>query len=817
MYEILLDYFSGSRLDDIMNSIQERLEFVRRTQNLGAEFAIRAFETIVSRMLAPQEIDGSEAHDIVVETYLQECEEKQQYMALCLAKILYAQHLFFIGEYTTALVLTNEIEPKLVFITNHPTLADHLLIQGLCQLSCSQIEIGSDHSQGSWKLEKIMAQLKLWAENCPHNYLAKKLILEAQTAYISGDYEHSTDLFDRAIEASFNSEMPQDEALANELAARSFLSRKPSSRVGAMYLRNAHHAYLKWGATAKVRHLEEEFPELLAEYKSSLERAYASTTKKPATLRDLSATARVDHELDMATLMKACEAISGEVVLGAMLQQLLNILIENAGAQRGVFLLYRDGQLSIDAESSTDSENQTTLFSLPLDSLTEDSHLPLGIINYVLRKGDTIILDDVMQDAEYVSEYYLQQRSPKSILCQPVFFRGDIIGIVYLENCLVTAAFTQERVRFLTLLSGQIAISINNARLVENLEAEVRKRTSEIELRSRFIEQIFGSYMSTAVAERLLHSPEELDFSGKRQIVTILLSDLRGFTAFSETLAPEIVVKLLNNYLSEMTLLIEKYCGTIDSFIGDAIMVVFGSPIQRPDDTDRALACALEMQMAMPRVNTWNLENSIPEIEMGIGVHTGEVVVGNIGSRLRAKYGPVGNTVSICSRVESYSVGGQVLISEAARQAMKSSPNITRSFIVEPKGMVESLQLHDVAGISGSYNLLLTIQKSLWVDLHPAIPFSFQTLIGKDVLDTEQFGLLTRLSIEEAEIQCPLSLSPHTNLKIHIRHGFVGDQLYSFYCKVLPSTLAKGWLKIHFTSVPSETRRILNEMLNAGV
>jgi len=223
------------------------------------------------------------------------------------------------------------------------------------------------------------------------------------------------------------------------------------------------------------------------------------------------------------------------------------------------------------------------------------------------------------------------------------------------------------------------------------------------------------------------------------------------------------------------------------------------------------------MQMAMPRVNTWNLENSIPEIEMGIGVHTGEVVVGNIGSRLRAKYGPVGNTVSICSRVESYSVGGQVLISEAARQAMKSSPNITRSFIVEPKGMVESLQLHDVAGISGSYNLLLTMQKSQWVDLHPAIPFSFQTLIGKDVLDTEQFGLLTRLSIEEAEIQCPLSLSPHTNLKIHIRHGFVGDQLYSFYCKVLPSTLAKGWLKIHFTSVPSETRRILNEMLNAGV
>src|SRR5205823_1121617 len=121
-----------------------------------------------------------------------------------------------------------------------------------------------------------------------------------------------------------------------------------------------------------------------------------------------------------------------------------------------------------------------------------------------------------------------------------------------------------------------------------------------------------------------------LDFGGQKKIVTIMMSDLRGFAAFSDTLPPETIVKLLNNYLSEMTTVIQKYNGTIDEFIGDAILAIFGAPFQRPDDAERAVACALEMQLAMPRVNAWNAEHGLPQLEMGLGINTGEVVAGNI-------------------------------------------------------------------------------------------------------------------------------------------------------------------------------------------
>ena len=246
-----------------------------------------------------------------------------------------------------------------------------------------------------------------------------------------------------------------------------------------------------------------------------------------------------------------------------------------------------------------------------------------------------------------MTEPYVQSRQTRSVLCQPIVNQGQLIGLVYLKNDLVCGVFTKERKQLLALLSGQIAVSIKNAELVEHLEEKVRERTAQLELRTQFIEQTFGRYMSNEIAESLLKSPEALDFGGHKRTVTILMSDLRGFTAFSETLPPETIVSLLNNFLSEMITVIQKYNGTIDSFIGDAIQAIFGAPLQRPDDAERAVACAIEMQIVMARVNAWNVQQGFPEIEMGIGINTGEVVVGNIGSRKRAKYSVQGSNANL--------------------------------------------------------------------------------------------------------------------------------------------------------------------------
>ncbi|MCA9450968.1 MAG: adenylate/guanylate cyclase domain-containing protein, partial [Candidatus Omnitrophica bacterium] len=179
----------------------------------------------------------------------------------------------------------------------------------------------------------------------------------------------------------------------------------------------------------------------------------------------------------------------------------------------------------------------------------------------------------------------------------------------------------------------------------------------QLERRNAFITRTFGRYLSDDVVERILDDPRGLSLGGELRTVTVLMNDLRGFTSMCERLRPAEVVALLNRYLECMTAVILEHEGTIDEFIGDAILVIFGAPLARPDDARRAVACALSMMLAMDEFSAWCLERGLPQLEMGIGLNTGDVIVGNIGSERRLKYGIVGATVNLTSRIETYTVG----------------------------------------------------------------------------------------------------------------------------------------------------------------
>ncbi|MEP1933383.1 MAG: GAF domain-containing protein, partial [Roseibium sp.] len=590
MYRVLLDTFAGRSLDRVLDAIPDQLGFATRTQNRGAEAGIQAHQIVLSTLAGRTKSSTDfSAGDIDEATYLRSCDRDQLAMAKCLYNILKAQALYLFGRPSEALRATEEIETSLSFIVNHPNLADHLLYQSL---SLSALYVGGESEQAVAALEKIrgnLAQLTVWSDNCPDNFLAKRLLVEAELARITEDESAAADLYDSAIDAAQKSRILQDEALANELAARFMMERRPKSRVGAMYLRDARHTYQLWGAERKVEELELEFPQLLTEYRDArtahlpITETLVSTTRADTTLSASSV-------LDIETMTKAAQTISGEVLLPRLLDRLLAILIENAGAQRGVLLLARAGKLYVDAEASVLSDEASVLLALPLDSEDGARLVPKGVINYVARTKEVIVLADAQQDGRFMVDPYIQSRETRSVLCHPIMHQGELIGLAYLENDLVDSAFTPDSVRLLSLLSGQIAISINNAELVENLEDKVRERTEQLEVHSRFIEQTFGRYLSSEVADRLLRSADGLDFSGRKGTVTVLLSDLRGFATFSDVLPPETIVKLLNNYLSEMTTVIQKYNGTIDAFIGDAILTVFGAPLQRPDDAERAVA-----------------------------------------------------------------------------------------------------------------------------------------------------------------------------------------------------------------------------------
>ncbi len=511
-------------------------------------------------------------------------------------------------------------------------------------------------------------------------------------------------------------------------------------------------------------------------------------------------------------MAKAAQTISGEVVLGRLLERLLSVVIENAGAQRGVLLLSRDGELYIEAAGSVVSDEISVLMSIQLDSDEGSAMAPIGVIHYAARTKEAVVVDDAQRDGRFMIDPYVQGRGTRSVLCQPILNQGELIGLVYLENDLISAAFTPDRTRLLALLSGQIAVSIRNAELVENLEEKVRERTTELQIRSQFIEQTFGRYMSSEIADSLLKSPEGLDFGGKKKTATILMSDLRGFTSFSETLPPETVVSLLNNYFGEMTTIIQKYNGTIDEFIGDGILVIFGAPLQRPNDAERAVACALEMQLAMPQINAWNAQHGFPRLEMGIGINTGEVVAGNIGSRKRAKYSVIGNNVNLAARIESYTVGGQVLISAATRDAVKPPLTVRGSMTLELKGVAQPMTIYEVGGLGGGYRLTLPSGSRRRTHIEPAGSLTFQVVTDKGVSSEKQHGLLVGLSPEEAEIQSKTPPPRFTDLKLLVTPPDAKAALNAVYGKVVSASPADGSFVLRFTAVSEQVRRYFDSL-----
>src|SRR5688572_15328792 len=185
------------------------------------------------------------------------------------------------------------------------------------------------------------------------------------------------------------------------------------------------------------------------------------------------------------------------------------------------------------------------------------------------------------------------------------------------------------------------------------------------------------------------------------------MADMRGFSALADTLPPEQVVSLLNNYLEVMTTVIARHGGTIDEIIGDAILALFGAPVQRDDDARRAVACALDMQLAVPRVNQRNEVEGLPTIAIGVGIDTGDVVAGNIGSRQRAKYGIVGAHVNATARIESFTVAGQILISNATRLAAGSDLHVSDEMEIELKGSNALVSVFAVTGIGAPYDLAM--------------------------------------------------------------------------------------------------------------
>ncbi len=336
--------------------------------------------------------------------------------------------------------------------------------------------------------------------------------------------------------------------------------------------------------------------------------------------------------------------------------------------------------------------------------------------------------------------------------------------------------------------------------------------TSYIARTAGQIRKTFGRYLSDSVVANLLESPDGLTIGGECRKITILTSDLRGFTALAERLHPKQVVKALNLYLEDMAEVIAQYQGTIDEILGDGILVLFGAPTAREDDAKRAVACAVAMQLAMSRVNEKMEQLGFPKLAMGIGINTGEVVVGNIGSEKRAKYTVIGSQVNLTFRIESYTVGGQILISKSTLKEVDSIVRSDRQKEIKPKGVKEPITIYEVGGIGGEYNLFLGKEEEVFHSLPKEIgmQFHYALLDGKHISNSLYKGCLVKLSSTGAEVRSESGEEqavpePLSNIKLNLSTPNNPTEVSEdIYAKVLDKQTEKGSFYIHFTFLPQD-------------
>ena len=363
----------------------------------------------------------------------------------------------------------------------------------------------------------------------------------------------------------------------------------------------------------------------------------------------------------------------------------------------------------------------------------------------------------------------------------------------------------QNQVLLYVVLLLVIVLMMFGRRFMDKTEDSLAEEREKLAEMSALLKKMFGRYLSTEVMTSLIENPSALELGGEKRKVTIMMTDLRGFTALSERLQPEQVVQMLNAYFEVMVEVVLKFQGTINEIIGDALLVIFGAPQEMPNRTQQAIACAIAMQNAMAEVNEQNRAQGLPELEMGIGLNETEVIVGNIGSSKRSKYTVVGSGVNMTSRIESYSVGGQVLISESVRQEAGEVLRIDAQREVLPKGAETPLMIYEVGGIAGQYNLALEGRDPDLVTLARQIPLRYTVLEGKDVGKKGLQGSVVRLSRKCAEIILDGPVEMLINLKMNLAD--VNEKLSArdFYGKVIERSEKKGPTQlIRFTSVPPE-------------
>ncbi len=397
---------------------------------------------------------------------------------------------YWFQEYDDALSNAEKAEQFINNVISFPVYASFHFYAGLLYLVL--LPNSDEKELFLYEIKCIQKKLKCWAKQCPENYLHKYKLLKAEIAVKDNYIELAKDYYERAAQLAQKHGYLQEEALICERAAQ-FLFRINHPRLAQVYLTDAHYAYTRWGAKAKVLLLEKQYSQFL--FRHTSKDKYSTTSAIDS-----------DHghsSIDLASVLRSVQTIASEIVLEQLLKKQMKIVIENAGAQHGALILEKMGKWVIEAKG--DDNDVIVLQSIPIT----DPHatLPISLINYVIRSQEVVVLHNAAKEGDFTFDPHFIHLRAKSVLCLPLINKGKLYGLLYLENNLATHVFMPNQLEILNILCSQMAISIENARLYANLEDKVQERTIEIETQKQALSHTLEKLQS---AQRQLVESEKM-------------------------------------------------------------------------------------------------------------------------------------------------------------------------------------------------------------------------------------------------------------------------------------------------------------------
>jgi signal transduction histidine kinase len=463
-------YFGGQELSSVeseMIDLSVALGHINQYSAQGyVDITRQMMQNLMETMTQPDALIGVAYDEIVMVPKHHQNNNLGSLAIVYIYKMLLA---YVFGNYPAALDHIIQSKKYLIAVSGLVISPIFHFYAALTQLAIFPTDSETKQAEILLAVETHQTTLQQWAENAPINYLHKWYLVEAEKHRVLGKKADAIDYYDRAIQLAKENQFLNEEALANELAAKFYLD-WGKEKVAQAYMIDAYYAYSRWGAKAKVQDLETRYPQLLTPIlqkpatqlttSESLSSSIKTLVSVHNTVSTSSSSSSISEMLDMATVLKAAQSLYGAIEMDELLSSLMQVVMENAGADKAVLILNKDGNLEIAAQCLADRSCNLQTFSIE-----NYQDLPVNVIYYVKRTQETAI--STVDRTFFASDSYLIRQHPQSFLCTPILNQGKLIGILYLENSVTAGAFTADRIELLKLLCSQAAISLENARLYQ--------------------------------------------------------------------------------------------------------------------------------------------------------------------------------------------------------------------------------------------------------------------------------------------------------------------------------------------------------------